>query len=379
MPHLHRLVLQNFRNYRLAEFKFTAAPVVLCGPNGSGKTNVLEALTFLSVGRGMRKARLDEVTHQSLDGAQNLSAEAQHWDVSAQMTSADLGDVRLSVRHVQGKRCNKIQDEVLKSSDEFSQWLTVVWLTPAHDLLLVASPKTRRQFFDRLVFTQDSGHAKRLVAYEALLKERLSLLDHGGQDRWLDALEQSIADKMLEIYQARQALLLSLQEATEALQDPFPAFTCQQKGELEALLVLKPEADHAAIVREQLRGRRRTDGHAHMTTLGTHRSDFSLVHCRKGPAAHCSHGEQKMLIMGVMLTFMIQYARKNQRLLLMLFDECVSHFDFDHRVLLFQQFHHILSSTQSIQIFLTGTERWFFESMGGEATFFDLATYRGYP
>jgi DNA replication and repair protein RecF len=364
--YLSRLTLNHFRNHTFADLELPSGPVVFYGANGAGKTNLLEAISFFSVGRGLRRAKLSDLRpHQT----------THSWIMSLVLKDDEGAPVRLSSTMVDDKRLNKIQGDVVKSATAFSEWLSVLWLTPEHDRLFTDAAKVRRRFLDRMVFAYDPLHATRLVNYETSMKERLALLDKTSDDRWLSAIEAQMAEQAVAIAFSRQTLLDRLQAATADLCDLFPKFTCVHKGDFEEQLWDRSAAEWERWFAEQWRHNRGRDREAHMTTVGVHRSDFGVNHPDKGPGDMCSTGEQKILLMGVMLAFLIARLKFDNKLILILLDECVSHFDFNHRVVLFEQIlllHDKDAYSGRLQAIMTGTDKELFQPLYGKAAFFHV-------
>ncbi|MES2608381.1 MAG: AAA family ATPase [Pseudomonadota bacterium] len=360
---LSRLTLSHFRNHTAIDVALTPGPTVLYGANGAGKTNILEAISFFTPGRGLRSVKLTTLTQFE---------QPNPW--AASLTLSD--DVRLASALVDDKRINKIHGEPVKSTTAFSEWLSVHWLTPDQDRLFVDSSKIRRRFLDRMVYSYDPLHSDRLMDYETAVKERLTLLCKTNDDRWLTALETKMAELAVAIAFARHELLIRLECAAQDLCPLFPKFRCVHLGDIEPHLADKKAIEWEDWLREQWCDSRGRDRESHMTHIGVHRSDFGVIHPQKGAGETCSTGEQKILLMGVVFAFLKNRLEWDDKLIVMLFDECVSHFDFHHRVVLFEQIrllHDSKTNKGSFHALMTGTDKELFSPLDGHASFFHVA------
>jgi len=361
--HLSRLTLSHFRNHAFIDVALTPEPTVWYGANGAGKTNILEAISFFTPGRGLRSVKLGTLAQFD---------QPEPW--AASLTLAN--DVRLASAFVGDKRVNKIHGEPVKSTAAFSEWLSVHWLTPDQDRLFVDSSKARRRFMDRMVYSYDPLHSDRLMDYDTAVKERMALLNKTSDDRWLSALETKMAELAVAIAFARHELLARLEGAAQDLCPLFPKFKCIHLGSIEPNLMDKKAIEWEDWLAEQWRLGRGHDREAHMTHIGVHRSDFTVIHPQKGPGETCSTGEQKILLMGVVFAFLKNRLEWDDKLIVMLFDECVSHFDFHHRVVLFDQIrllHDSKTNKGSFHALMTGTDKELFSPLDGHASFYHVA------
>lgn len=365
MPAVTRLTLTRFRNYRSARLEAGAGAVVLTGANGAGKTNLLEALSFLSPGRGLRRARLDEV---QCDGE---SAD-QGWAVAATLaTPAGPLEIGTGRDPAQGKerRLVRVDGQPARSQTALSEHLSLLWLTPQMDRLFVEGGSGRRRFLDRLVFGFDPGHAGRIARYEHALRERARLLREGRADpSWLDALENQMATTGVAIAAARREVVDRLNTACAAGIGPFPKADLAVTGTLEEGLAGQPALLIEDRLRARLRDSRRADAESGGASAGPHRSDF-VVGFRKDdgrsvPAASCSTGEQKALLLAIILA--------NARLLadlptgppLLLLDEVAAHLDAGRREALYREIVALGG-----QAWLTGTDAGLFLPLSAHALF----------
>ncbi|MFT4027028.1 MAG: DNA replication/repair protein RecF [Novosphingobium sp.] len=337
MP-LDRILLTNFRNHRASTIAGTARFNLLVGDNGAGKTNVLEALSLLAPGRGLRRAALADMPAQGGDGGFAISAELS-------------GDVRLGTGvspERPGRRIVSVnQAEV--SAVALSEWLSVGWLTPAMDRLFADSAGARRRFLDRLVLALEPGHARNATRLEAALRERNRLLAGDGEPdpRWLDANEAQLAEAGAAVSQARARMVAGLSEALAALPDrPFarPALTYRPGGPIAQDALARALADS-----------RRRDRAAQRTLVGPHRDELGVMMVgRKNngedqPAAECSTGEQKAMLIAITLAHSGLLDLTRPRLLLL--DEVAAHLDPVRREALFERLR-----AGPAQVWMTGTE-----------------------
>jgi DNA replication and repair protein RecF len=370
---LARLALTDFRNYGRGDLAVERRPVVLTGPNGAGKTNLLEAISFLVPGRGLRQARLSEVD-RAVSGER-----AGAWGVSAAVcrdgdtveigTGRDPGPAADTGRE---RRLVKINGAFVGGPSALAEHLAVIWLTPQMDRLFLDSAGARRRFLDRLVYGLDPDHARRLARYEHALQERSQVLRQGSPGSWdatwLAALEQQIAEGGVAIAAARRELLERLGQAVARGVGPFPQAALALDGAIEGWLAVMPALAVEDRVREQLAADRARDAESGGAQCGTHRSDLSVTHLARGlPAAQCSTGEQKALLISIVLAEARVQIESRGVAPLLLLDEVVAHLDAIRRAALFEE---ILAL--DLQAWLTGTEVALFAELGGRAQFFGV-------
>tara|TARA_B100001964_G_scaffold139643_1_gene153954 strand:+ start:237 stop:1418 length:1182 start_codon:yes stop_codon:yes gene_type:complete len=370
------LVLTDFRNY--AQLRLEPAPrsVVLTGANGAGKTNLLEAVSFLAPGRGLRRAHLGEVTRR---GAPAMA----RWAVAARLDlpggTCDIGTGLESGAAAGERRQVRIDGESARGQAGLGERLGVSWLTPAMDRLFTEAPGGRRRFFDRLVVGLMPGHGRELAAYERGLRERARLLASGGEGRWLDVVEETLAAHGVAVAAARRETLGQLQAALAEASDPFPRPSLAIVGEIEGWL-----DDMAAVDAEHrfaglLRDSRLRDAESGHSIHGPHRSNLSAHHLAHDmPAGECSTGEQKALLVSIILAeARLRVARSGAPPLLLL-DEVAAHLDANRRAALAEALIGL-----GAQAWLTGTDAELFEHLGGQATFYTVAddsvSTREYP
>ncbi len=340
---LARLSLRDFRSYADAVIAPGPGFVILTGENGAGKTNVLEAISLLSPGRGLRGASLGEMARR--DGAGGFAVAARLDEVEIGTgTDADAPD-RRQVR-INGAAA---------AANSLSEYLSVLWLTPAMDRLFAEAPSGRRRFLDRLVLALNPGHAFHAARYDAAMRARNKLLAEAGprDEAWLTALEARMAEHGAAIAEARADAVMALGERLAAAPEgPFARAGLALEGGREADL-----AQALAL------GRAR-DAAAGRTLAGPHRTDLLVTHLGKDqPAGACSTGEQKALLIGLILAFADLVAERAGRRPILLLDEISAHLDPVRRAALFARL-----AGAGGQVWMTGTERALFEGLGGEAT-----------
>jgi DNA replication and repair protein RecF len=352
MP-IRRVTLTNFRSYHAAQIALDAALVVLTGPNGAGKTNFIEAISFLAPGRGLRRATLEDVAFVEGDGGWAVSAE-----VEGALGLAALGtgieppageDAAIS------RKC-RIDREPVASAAAFADHLRVVWLVPAMDGLFNGPPSERRRFLDRLVLALDPEHAGRVNAFERALRSRNRLLEQPRPDsHWLDAVEHETAELAVAVAAQRVETVGRLRTTLTSGRDaasPFPAVDIALAGSLEQLLLEHPAVAVEDRYRQALRDNRCRDAAAGRTLEGPHLSELAAIHADKGlAAADASTGEQKALLIGLILGHARLLAQMSGAAPVLLLDEVVAHLDPTRRTALFAQLEKL-----GAQAFMTGAD-----------------------
>jgi len=369
---LGRLALTDFRNYGHGSLAVDRRPVVLTGPNGAGKTNLLEAISFLVPGRGLRQARLSEVDRVA-------AGAAGAWGIAATVCrdgdAVEIGtgrDPGAAAENGRERRLVKINGAFVGGPSALAEHLAVIWLTPQMDRLFLDSAGARRRFLDRLVYGLDPDHARRLARYEHALQERSQVLRQGGpgswDPAWLAALEQQVAESGVAIAAARRELIERLGQAVVRGVGPFPQAALALEGAVEAWLTEMPALAAEDRFRGQLAADRPRDAESGGAQCGTHRSDLGVTHLARGlPAAQCSTGEQKALLISIVLAEVRVQIESRGVAPILLLDEVVAHLDAARRAALFEE---ILAL--DLQAWLTGTEAALFAELGGRAQFFGV-------
>jgi DNA replication and repair protein RecF len=371
-----RLVLTDFRNYREARLMPDSAPVVLTGANGAGKTNLLEALSFLAPGRGLRGARLGDIDRRAPGVAMPAGdapspAAVCGWAVAA-VIETRRGALRIGTGRDSGlgeRRIVRIDGETVRGQAALGERLAVLWLTPAMDRLFSEGPAGRRRFLDRLALGFDPQHASRLAAYEQAAHERARLLRDGPADpAWLAALEEVMAAQAIAIAAARRELARRLDRACAQTAGPFPQARLAVFGTVEDWLATMPALEAEEKLARALNEGRRRDALVGGVGIGPHRSDLAVSLRDKGlPAALASTGEQKALLVSILLADAKLLRETRGEAPLLLLDEIAAHLDPNRRAALFTA----LSALDG-QAWLTGTEPALFAPLRSVAQFFSV-------
>jgi DNA replication and repair protein RecF len=357
-----RLTLNEFRSYARLQLESDGRPVVLTGPNGAGKTNLLEAISFLSPGRGLRRARLPEVDRIG-GGA---------WRVAARL-SGPRGAVDVSTGHVPGgereRRAISIDGAPVSSQAALAEVGAVVWLTPAMDRLFSDAASARRSFLDRLILAGDPAHAAQTARYSHGLRERARLLAAGRvEPAWLRVLEERIATSGVAIAAARRAAIRGLGDALAVAPGWLPQPELALDGTVEGWLDEVPALDAEARFAQALAASRGADGENGTTGTGPHRTDLVVRDRATGRAARdCSTGQQKALLIAVVLAEARLRAAAGEQQPILLLDEVVAHLDPERRRGLFEELCALGG-----QVWLSGTEAAVFAPLGERAQFFTV-------
>lgn len=350
---LQTLTLVNFRNYSHRTFEFHDSIVALVGDNGVGKTNILEAISLFSSGRGLKSTKLSEMKMlHALEG----------WVVSANFslggTPIPFGTALDYSPSGTERRLIRINQVPVKNQSTLTEWLNIVWVTPPMARLFQEGGSIRRKFIDRMVMALNPSHTERLNRYEHYLRERSQLLRQGIQDdQWLASIEQRLSEDGVAISIARSQLVRQLTEAqSNDFDSPFPRFFAQMDGEIDQWCRDRTALDIEDKIRHELRQSRHQDALTGGATIGAHRSNLAVTHLGKHmPSVLCSTGEQKMLLHAMTLAFIRLLDSYRDRLTLLLLDDVIAHLDYEHRAYLFQEIRTILAQGANIQIFMTGT------------------------
>jgi DNA replication and repair protein RecF len=365
-----RLDVTDFRSYAQARIETDGRPLVLTGPNGAGKTNLLEALSFLAPGRGLRRARLGEIDRRPAP----LAAPSGAWAVAARLMTP-AGAVMIGTGrdgNAEGdRRLVRIDGQSVKGQTALAEHLNLVWLTPQMDRLFQEGAAPRRRFLDRLVFGYDPGHAARLSAYEQALRERAKLLRQGGADpAWLAVLEDRMAREGVAVAASRRDIVQRLDRASAESDtgDVFPVPHLALVGAAEGWLADMPALAAEDRLRAELAQSRRIDAESGGAVVGPHRADLAVTHAGKAVAAEqCSTGEQKALLVAIVLAHARLQAGLRGVAPVLLLDEVAAHLDSLRRGALFE---HILALGS--QAWLTGTDAILFAEFGAKAHFFTV-------
>jgi DNA replication and repair protein RecF len=365
-----RLILQDFRTYASLDLPVSRQLVALVGENGAGKTNVLEAISLFMPGRGLRRAELAEMARQGGPGsfAVSLALDAPYGEHRLGTGIEHQGD------NGRASRICRIDGMAASSPTAFAEFLRVVWLTPDLDALFRGPAGDRRRFLDRLVLAVDAEHGTRVNALERALRSRNRVLEDNSDDRlWLDALEREVAELAIAVAAARRETverLAALILETREEDSPFPFATMGLEGEIDTLVATLPAVDAEDRYRAILRDHRPRDRAAGRTLIGPQASDLLVRHGPKDiPASTASTGEQKALLIGLVLAHARLVATMSGIAPFVLLDEVAAHLDPRRRAGLFAALESLGG-----QVWMTGADPGLFEELDGRADILHVVT-----
>jgi DNA replication and repair protein RecF len=363
-----KLTLTNFRNYHSASFEAGAKTIALVGPNGAGKTNLIEAISFLAPGRGLRRATLDEVAFSEGDGSWAVSAEIEG---TLGLATLGTGIERPQDEGASLSRKFRIDREPASSAAALADHLRVIWLVPAMDSLFVGAPAERRRFLDRLVLAVDAEHGIRVNALERSLRSRNRLLEGPRPDtHWLDAVEHETAELAVAVAGLRVETVRRLEAVLDTRkQAAFPPVEIALDGWMEKLIPAHPASEIEERYRAVLRDNRSRDAAAGRTLDGPHATDLAVTYAHKGiAAADASTGEQKALLIGLILAHARLIAEMTLFAPVLLLDEVVAHLDPARRAALQAELGEL-----NTQVWMTSADPALFAEVGDDALFVDVA------
>lgn len=373
-----RLALTDFRCYEQLNLNTDSRPAVLTGPNGAGKTNILEAISFLVPGRGLRRARMQDVTRSNKNA--NSSPGILRWAVATTLETS-TGNIKIGTGFEKasnnedgGRRVVRLNNSNAHSHAILGEVIAVVWLLPEMDRLFMESAEARRRFLDRLVAAFDPKHIARLNDYSQAMRERTRLLrdDRAGLRKvdmaWVSALEQRMVENGIALAAARWSFINRLDTACKSVVGSFPAAGLSLIGDVETWLDRYAALEAEDCFRTSLLESRAADREAGRALIGPHRSDIAVTHLLKNqPAAICSTGEQKALLINIVLAHARLVALDRGAPPLLLMDEIVAHLDADRRAALFDEICSI-----GAQAWMTGTDKTLFNDLGDRAQYFHV-------
>lgn len=350
------LTLSHFRSHKAARLQFDGRPVAIVGPNGAGKTNILEAVSLLSPGRGLRRAAADEIARKPEGLGWKIAAEVRGFGADHQVETWAEGGESRTVR-IDGKAATQ---------SALGRILRVLWLVPAMDRLWIEAAEGRRRFLDRITLSFAPDHAEAVLAYEKAMRDRNRLLkDQVSDPHWYGALEGQMAASGAQITANRSAALARLAAAQQGVETVFPRADLSltsPEGNVEPLDLAQALADN-----------RRRDMAAGRSLIGPHRSDMTAIYSAKAvPADQCSTGEQKALLISLILANARALAADLGLAPILLLDEVAAHLDAARRAALYDEI-----CTLGAQALMTGTEAALFDSLGPRAQTFTVADDNG--
>lgn len=387
-----RLTLTDFRNYPFLRIEAPLKPVIVTGENGAGKTNILEAISFLTPGRGLRGARLADIKRitPALVTSEYQPTEIANtsWAVSATVQQGedeiDIGTAaEKSVRESGDddvksfeRRIVKINNQKVSSQAELGAYFSAVWLTPQMDRLFRGGSQPRRSFLDRLVYAFDLEHAKRTASFEHLYREWYQLLKSGRHDNtWLSSLEEQMAGLGVAIAAARREQIAKLNSFIEHEPDDiFPNVSMELDGKVEKMLDKMPAVEVEDAYMQMLKSQRKNVLY-NDTVDGVNRTDFKVYYKKKRmPAELCSTGEQKSLLISIILAQSKCQTLHQGFAPVLLLDEVAAHLDDVKREALLDKLREL-----QVQAWITSTDPELFSSLNGEALFLNVKNNQVFP
>ena len=364
---LSRISLNGFRNYAAATLSPDPAPVVLTGENGAGKTNVLEAVSLLSHGRGLRGAPFADLCQHGVSAGQWTVSGLLHVGDNETMIGTGLRPGAEDGRAARAVRINGAPAQ----PGALAEYVRMVWLTPALCSLFTGPASERRRFLERVIISLDPHHRRLVTQFERAMRQRNRLLEMGGSAALLDGLEMQMAEAGVAIAAARREAMAQLSAVItrkwpEDAQTAFPAARVSLDGRLESALETEAAVDAEDAYARDLRAARERDRAAKRTTIGPHRSDLVVHHAPKDmPARLCSTGEQKALLVGLVLAHAELVRTVSGAAPVILLDEIAAHLDAERRGAMFAEVEALAA-----QAWMTGTDRSVFAPLDGKANFF---------
>ncbi|MTI44697.1 DNA replication and repair protein RecF [Roseibium hamelinense] len=362
-----RLTLSDFRNYRHLDIQFSARLSAFVGDNGAGKTNVLEAISFLTAGRGIRRAGLSDIARHAGSGG---------WSVAARLAGEFL-ETRIGTGFTPGEAGRKVRIDGAdaRSTEALLDHVRALWLVPSMDGLFLGPGSDRRRFLDRLTLSLDPAHGRRVGDFEKALRNRNKVLEQGAPDAYANAVETQVAELGTAVSLARRettALLTSALSAQSKIANAFPSADVVLAGEFETEFEGAAASDIEDAYRTALQTTRRRDQAAGRTLFGPHLSDLKVHHREKQmPASKCSTGEQKALLIGLILGHAGLTKSMTGSPPVLLLDEVAAHLDPNRREALFEKLH-----AMGGQVFMTGTDAGLFEALPASGEIFSIDNSR---
>ncbi|MDE1900456.1 MAG: DNA replication/repair protein RecF [Alphaproteobacteria bacterium] len=368
-----RLTLAHFRNYDALRLDCDDRPVILTGANGSGKTSLIEAISLLVPGRGLRRAALGDLQNHASPSPWAVAASL---DTDAGLLSIGTGRDTSTADSDGERRAVHIDGKPARGQNHLADHVAMAWITPDMDRLLADGASARRKFLDRLVYSFDPAHGARVQRYEKAMRERLRLLREGrAEAAWLSALEDDMAQSAVAIAAVRRDMIKRLRVAIDGGGDAFPRADIEVRGTAEDMLDTLPALPAEDALRAAFARARHEDARHGTCAVGAHRSDLRVTHrARQCPAELCSTGEQKALLIALMLAYVRLITEQRHMTPLFLLDDIAAHLDDRRRTALFDEIRAL-----GVQAWLTGTDSRDFAAMAGHAQAFHVEDGRISP
>ncbi len=352
--YVKKLRLYNFRNYRLFEAEFSSSVIAVLGRNGIGKTNLLEAISFLSPGRGLRSSSLEDIYHK--DYGNTGEASYNSWQVSVDINSLYKGEFAIDIK------CNpdggKFKKSVSLEGKPMAQtsllnYFNLNWVTPQMNNIFISGSSLRRKFFDRLIFNLDESHLKRLASYEKLLKERNTLLRKDIRDKnWYKAIESQLASVVVSIVASRIEYIEKLNKSLQSNLAIYPSIKIKLEDELSLMLQQKSALECEEELKNLYQKNLAKDFIMQTTTLKPHRSSIAIIDLQKGvECSFSSTGEQKFILLAISVAHANLIRQEKAKVPIMLLDEALTHLDEKNRDAVMEE---LLAF--NAQVFITATD-----------------------
>ncbi len=353
--YVKKLVLYNFRNYRLFEAEFSSSLVAIVGENGIGKTNLLEAVSFLSPGKGLRGAVLDDICYRETNSSGQFN-KTSSWQISSYINSFNKGDFAIKIaggyENNKFKKTISLEDKTIPQTNLLS-YFNLNWVTPQMSNIFISGSSSRRKFFDRLIFNLDENHLKRLSHYEKLLKERNNLLKKGIKDNvWYKAIEAQLASIAVSLVASRIEYIEKLNKSLSNNLAIYPSVKIELQDKLALMLQEKSALECEETLKKLYESSRYKDFILQTTSLKPHRSEIVILDLQK--SVECSFnstGEQKFILLAIAVAHANLIKSEKNKVPIMLLDEALTHLDEKNRHAVIQEL--IAFKTQ---IFITTTE-----------------------
>ncbi len=358
------LQLNSFRSYARIKLFLENGPIVFTGPNGAGKTNILEAVSLLSPGRGLRKAKQEDL--------RNLKAPHQPWGINSTIqTASDLHRINVAQDSTAISRKLVQINGTISAQPALQEYVRLIWLTPFMDQIFLESPSDKRRFIDNLVGTLEINHSKNVSQLEQAVKERNKLFKERRTDPlWFKSIEKRIATLSLSIVKSRLHYFEALNQEMTTPHTSFPQAYCAMDGFIESVLNEIDFAETVELLVDKLAQTRSQDALNYSTSIGAHQSHFSFTHKSLARRASlCSTGEQKALLLSILLSHVRIISKMKSMKPVLLLDEIVAHIDMTRRQELFHEIKRL-----KMQVWMTGTDEDTFSPLKSGAQFFKVDT-----